>query len=235
MKKLPGLAPLIVFVCVLAALWVTNVAPISYLDAAHGGHSSGSSRPSSGQLGNQNGAPQARQETSGVPLFFEVLVYVLLGAILLVLLVLVLSARRGSRPAPRERLDEAPESGDAIEALTVPAQLVDNAERQLLALREGTPRNAIVACWRELERSCGATGFPRRAAETSAEFTGRVLARYRVVGPTIETFAELFREARFSVHGMTEDDRELAVTSLQRILADLSSDPARSAKVGGVA
>lgn len=33
MKKSPGFAPLVVFACVPAALWVPNVASINYLDA----------------------------------------------------------------------------------------------------------------------------------------------------------------------------------------------------------
>lgn len=230
MRQAARLAPLFFFACVLASLWVTNAAPISYLGEASGSTpGSGHRRPSAAQLGSQNGTASARRKTESIPFFFEVVIYVLLGAVLLALLVLLVNAVLSSRSEPPARLVEAAESSDAIEALTVPPLLVDSAERQLLALREGTPRNAIVECWRELEHSCGTTGFPRGPAETSAEFTRRMLARYQVDGSTIETLAELFREARFSVHHMTEGDREDAVTSLERILADLKANRSRSA------
>ncbi len=49
-----------------------------------------------------------------------------------------------------------------------------DAARQ--ALSGGAPRNAIVACWMQLEHDVGEAGWPRLMAETSAEYVERVVA-----------------------------------------------------------
>jgi len=54
------------------------------------------------------------------------------------------------------------------------AALTADAPVQLAALQEGTPRNAIVACWLRLEKAAGQAGVARHPAETSTEFTARV-------------------------------------------------------------
>ena len=94
-----------------------------------------------------------------------------------------------------------------------------DVEAQLAALAHGSPRNAIVACWLRLEDDVAAAGLPRHVAETSAEFTTRVLASYSLDPSAVIELAALYREARFSLHTMEQADRDRALVALaQRAL-----------------
>jgi hypothetical protein len=111
-------------------------------------------------------------------------------------------------------------------------QLALDLEAQLGALAEGDARNAIVACWLQLERDVAAAGLPRTPAETSAEFTERVLARAVVDTAAVVDLADSYREARFSRHELSDTDRDRAVDALRRIHSSLrirtsDTEPAR--------
>ena len=79
------------------------------------------------------------------------------------------------------------------------------------------PRNAIVQCWLRLEGDVAAAGLLRNSADTSAEFTERVLGRYSVDSEAIQELAALYREARFSQHSLDESARQLALDALDRL------------------
>jgi hypothetical protein len=85
------------------------------------------------------------------------------------------------------------------------------------ALAHGEPRNAIVACWLQLEDDVAAAGWPRHVAETSAEYTARVLAAAGLDRMAATTLADLYREARFSTHPLGEADRSRAAIALQAV------------------
>lgn len=87
-------------------------------------------------------------------------------------------------------------------------------EQRHRVLQEGDPRNGVVACWVALEDAAERGGLPREPAETSAEFTARVLRAWSVPPEVVRTLAELYREARFSRHPVTEAMREQAVAAL---------------------
>ena len=89
------------------------------------------------------------------------------------------------------------------------------------ALAEGEPRNGVVACWVALEQAVQRAGLHQDRAETAAELTARVLARYDVDATAITDLSEAYREARFSRHAVTEVQRERAVAALERIHTDL--------------
>lgn len=109
-----------------------------------------------------------------------------------------------------------------IEALpSLPEDLLETADARLGLLQEGSPRNAIVACWVDLEESATSAGLPRRPAETSAEFTVRVLRTWDVAPDAMGRLAELYREARHSRHQLTEQHRAEAVSRLEAIHDDL--------------
>jgi hypothetical protein len=92
-----------------------------------------------------------------------------------------------------------------------------------VALAGGSPRNAIVACWMQLERDAAAAGLPRDAAETSAEYVERVVAASSVDPAPIRELAALYREARFSRHELRDDHRVRALAALNRVEAVLRS------------
>lgn len=116
---------------------------------------------------------------------------------------------------------------DALDAL-VEATATDPARLRTA----GEPRNAVVACWVALEDGVARAGLERSPAETSVDLTTRVLARWQVDPQATATLAALYREARFSRHPVTEQERDQAVAALERINADLRAardrDPERA-------
>lgn len=121
----------------------------------------------------------------------------------------------------------------------VAAAVVDEAAAQRAELLAGAPRNAIVRCWLRLERDVAAAGLPRDPADTSAEFTERVLASFAVDPSTIRDLAALYREARFSRHPLDESARGAALDALDRLheslragRADLRDELADDATIG---
>lgn len=144
--------------------------------------------------------------------------WVLGGIVLALLLAVVVLAirvnRRRRRAAPPESAREAPDR----------ALLTDRrAARQARMLREGSPREAIIATWLDLERLVATAGVPRRPSETSSELVVRVLDDREVPAAALTDLAALFREARFSTHELTEALRERAAGDLDAVHAALGA------------
>lgn len=147
----------------------------------------------------------------------------------LCLWVLYLILRYAWRNAPRMRSRTV--SRRALEALpALPDELVETSDARLALLREGEPRNAIVACWVDLEDAASAAGLPRHPAETAAEYTIRVLHTWDIAPAALGGLAELYREARYSRHPITEVHRAKAVDRLTTVHEDLQrvADEARA-------
>ncbi|MEM8904838.1 MAG: DUF4129 domain-containing protein [Actinomycetota bacterium] len=104
--------------------------------------------------------------------------------------------------------------------------MVEDAAAQRAALAAGSPRNGIVRCWLRLEEEVVGAGIPRDPAETSAEFTERVLTRSAVEPEAIRDLAALYREARFSEHELGEPARLAALDALDRLHRTLAARPA---------
>ncbi|HEY0519376.1 MAG TPA: DUF4129 domain-containing protein [Ilumatobacteraceae bacterium] len=113
--------------------------------------------------------------------------------------------------------------GGGIAALPEVAQheLTVDVDAARDALATGAPRDAIVACWMQLERDAAAAGLTRAKAETSAEYVERVVALSSVDPIPIGELAALYREARFSRHDLTDDHRSRAYAALNRVAAAL--------------
>jgi hypothetical protein len=151
-------------------------------------------------------------------------------AMLSSLLWLVLAIRpRLRRSPPRDRSEEvAPlETTDAEVVDAVVSALTDDADAQLRALEEGSPRNGIVACWHHFELRAAAVGVAREPWETSAEFTMRLLDLVSPDGSAVARLAVRYREARFSDHPITEADRADAREALTAIQAGLRTGARR--------
>ena len=138
-----------------------------------------------------------------------------LTLLLAVVVVLAIRANRRRRhAAPPESAREAPDR----------ALLTDRrAARQARMLREGSPREAIIATWLDLERLVATAGVPRRPSETSSELVVRVLDDREVPAAALTDLAALFREARFSTHELTEALRERAAGDLDAVHAALGA------------
>lgn len=117
--------------------------------------------------------------------------------------------REGVGP-PREREDELAALLDA-----------SGEEVRYRALTQGDPRNAVVACWVALEEAVHRSGLEQDPSLTASELTGRVLSRWEVDPQAIRDLSAAYREARFSRHPITEEQRRAAVDALERIHDDL--------------
>ena len=154
-------------------------------------------------------------QTTGLAKVWWVLGGIALTLLLAVVVVLAIRVnRRRRRAAPPESAREAPDR----------ALLTDRrAARQARMLRKGSPREAIIATWLDLERLVATAGVPRRPSETSSELVVRVLDDREVPAAALTDLAALFREARFSTHELTEALRERAAGDLDAVHAALGA------------
>ena len=136
-------------------------------------------------------------------------------AILVWLAALVLREVR----ARRLREDERTAIGFTVldEPARVARQVAADAGEQETLLREGDPRNAIVAAWHHFEVQGERAGVARRASETSSEYGLRILDLAAADNGSVNRLAGLYREARFSDHPVTEEHRARALAALADI------------------
>lgn len=209
---------------VLLLLWVSSVRPVRILGEPRDPFDLPKARPlpppPPAPSGKGSAPPQRTIDfTTGseAPYWFGLLIKVL---VVLLIAVVVLALLRYVQALLRARAERARDT-DFDVLPQGPAAVVDDAEAQFAALGTGAPRNAIVACWLRLEDAVAEAGMPRRPSETSAELTARVLRHWSVDADVIADLADLYREARFSRHEMTEPSRTAAVEALRRLHADL--------------
>ncbi|MGC5583224.1 DUF4129 domain-containing protein [Ornithinimicrobium sp. W1679] len=163
------------------------------------------------QTGEEEGSQTPPPEGAERVIDLALLLYaaVILTGVLLILRALL---RRGRR----ER-DPVEEPDEELLALLD----ASGEEVRYRALTEGDPRNAVVACWVALEDAVDRSGLATDPSETAAELTARVLGRWQVDPSAITDLSEAYREARFSRHPVTEEQRRSAVEALRRIHEDL--------------
>lgn len=162
------------------------------------------------------------------PLLVVLVQVVLVAAALVLLVALVQLVRSLLRRRPHLERREEPDFAIPV----VPSELLDAARDRLRDLESGEPRNAIVAAWLGLESAAAATGLPRLAAETSSEYTQRVIRVWAVDSDRLSDLAALYREARFSVHALGESHRQRAIADLAVVIADLEHVAAEQAVEG---
>lgn len=165
--------------------------------------------------------PAARVTENPIEKILAVVVFAALMYLAVVVLHFWISVLR--RRTWGRRADE--QTFDVLPVVAEPGVVLDIDEHRRLLL-EGPARNAIVACWMQLEADAERAGLPREPAETSAEYTMRVVAAASMDPAPIADLAALFREARFSSHVMGDDDRERAQVALERVHAALMAVPA---------
>ncbi len=159
------------------------------------------------------------------PVLVALVQVILVLAALAVVLALVQLIRTLLRRRPHLELHEEPDFAIPL----VPGELLDAARARLQDLESGEPRNAIVAAWLGLETSAAATGLPRLPAETSTDYTERVIGVWPVDSERLGDLAALYREARFSVHELGETHRDRAINDLRVLIADLEQVATRQA------
>lgn len=103
------------------------------------------------------------------------------------------------------------------------ARLAEAVDAGLAQLDSGTATDAVVACWVALEAAAASAGVPRDPSETPAEFTVRVLGVGGISEPQLIRLGELYREARYSTHGSSEQARTEARAALLTLRDELAA------------
>jgi hypothetical protein len=110
-------------------------------------------------------------------------------------------------------------------------KLSDAVEAGLAAMESGTATDAVIACWVALEDAAASAGVARQPSETPSEFTIRVLAVGGISAPELTRLSALYREARYSSHGSSEEARAEARAALTRLRDELAAAKAAKAAV----
>ena len=93
----------------------------------------------------------------------------------------------------------------------------DAPEQRALLEEGGEPRNAIVACWHRFEQQASRAGVVRQPWQTTGEYVLGVLDLVGADRGAVNRLADLYREARFSDHPMSDDHRQAALEALDTI------------------
>ncbi|MEZ0381856.1 DUF4129 domain-containing protein [Mycobacterium sp. pW045] len=139
--------------------------------------------------------------------------------VLIAATLLVARARRATSAAPQ--IDAAPA---APQPLTAGETLARAAELGLtrIADRSREPREAIIACYAVMERHLAdVPGAAPREFDTPTEVLARAVENHALPADNASRLVELFTEARFSPHLMTEAHRAEAVAILRLVLDEL--------------
>ena len=129
---------------------------------------------------------------------------------------LVASVRDRRRPPPPDAVADLD-----LDALAV--AVASGSSARIDALSGGTPAEGVIAAWVHLEAALHEAGLPLTPSRTSTEVALDVLRRFRVDQQTLDTLADLYREARWSAHALTEDDRSRAEDAFRTLEADVRS------------
>lgn len=115
----------------------------------------------------------------------------------------------------RTVVDEVPDDDVARSAVGAAIGALDGAE---------DPRTAVIAAYRAMEGTFAAHGLARSATEAPREYLTRVLAVRGDGDGDATTLTNLFEEARFSTHPISERIRELALRTLRTLRGRLERD-----------
>jgi hypothetical protein len=160
--------------------------------------------------------------------FLVTLVGFVMKLVLVVVVIVVLVAigrALRDRWATREVDDEQQLAVDVL-----PEVLLEGAKEGEQLLARGTPGNAVIAAWVALEDAVRSAGLRDDDSRTSAELVTTVLRAYRVDRVPLDHLASLYREARFSRHPITEEQRASARECLVHVQADLRRTAAQLAQ-----
>jgi hypothetical protein len=219
--------------------WAASIGPDRVLSGGHVERVAPADRPSSSTPTADSKDPlqEARDQKRGEPpRWLGAIAFALEILTLVAVLFLVGRLLRRLRQAwlarTRRRWRRArPEEVD-FEVLGSAAQVTEvmsedaEEQRSLLAIG-GEPRNAIVECWNRFEQQAVRAGVDPRPWQTTAEF---VLAMLDLVGAdrgAVARLADLYREARFSDHPMTDVHRREALDALDVIHSSLRAGAMR--------
>jgi len=173
----------------------------------------------SGSAPTPSGPPSPRLlphgETPGwVLALWQAFVYLVIAAVVALVVVIIVRIMR------RVRLPHV-EPGEPDWERMKTERLAEAVDTGLARIDSGTATDAVIACWVALEQAAASAGVPRDPSETPAEFTVRVLGIGGISEPQLVRLGELYREARYSTHGSSEQARTEARAALLRLRDEL--------------
>lgn len=206
--------------------WLLLVALLSRVDAQLGIEASppDTGTPPSGPSAPPREPPEAPEPPEPSSNVFSLLAG---STVLLMMLVFVGAAIAGRRQ--RRRVSAVAATGDERPAATTdsgPDPLARAAEVGLAEAGDLSrePREAIIACYAAMERELeNSPDVVPRESDTPTEVLARAVEHHALRADSATDLVDLFEEARFSRHVMTEDHREAAVRVLRLVLAELRS------------
>ena len=136
----------------------------------------------------------------------------------------LVAARNRHRAVPVAPLTELGQDGEAPDVAS--ESLARAAEVGLAEVGDLSrePRKAIIACYAAMEGELSRVpGAMPEDFDTASEVLDRAVAHHALGPDSATQLVDLFDEARFSPHVMTEAHRDAAVRVLQRVLGELRS------------
>jgi hypothetical protein len=165
--------------------------------------------------------PEAPEPSSGI---FSLMAG---SMVLLMMVVFVGAAITGRRQRRRATTSTAPDGEYRPAATTsAPDPLARAAELGLAEAGDLSrePREAIIACYAAMERELeNSPEIGPRESDTPSEVLARAVEHHALRADSATELVDLFEEARFSPHVMTEEHREVAVRVLSLVLDELRS------------
>ena len=170
--------------------------------------------------------PQQQQpESDGRVLrYLQVTTVALVAMILVGTVATAVRQQRSNRPVAPD-----PTAVDPVLSAPGPAPLAVAAERGLAEVGDLSrgPREAIIACYAAMEEALASSpGAAPQDSDTPSEVLARAVGNRALRTGSATTLVEVFAEARFSRHVMTEDHRVVAERALRAVLDELRQ-PAR--------
>jgi hypothetical protein len=158
----------------------------------------------------EGGKSQSEMSSEHVyePEFAWIPVLVVLALVATGIVAYVLAARRRKHATKRD-----------VELAEHVAETLEDTLDDLRA--EPDPRRAVIAAWARLEQALGASGLPRRPAETPEEYVTRILGGLEVDPGLVHTMTGLYETAKFSHHEVDEGMRESAISAFVAIRDEL--------------
>ncbi|KUI03675.1 DUF4129 domain-containing protein [Mycobacterium sp. IS-3022] len=164
--------------------------------------------------------PSAEDDAAGPNVISYLIPPILILMALIVVSMAVASRRRTRPPVPTAVLD-------AVDEPARPAATTSLARAAEIGLAEigdlsREPREAIIACYAAMERELTRVpGAVPQACDTPTEVLARAVASGALRSDSATELVDLFEEARFSPHVMSESHRNAAVHVMNRVLAEL--------------
>jgi Domain of unknown function (DUF4129) len=151
----------------------------------------------------------------------------LAGSMVMLMMLVFVGAAIAGRRQRRSAVASLP-AGDEYRPVTAsgPDPLARAAEVGLAEAGDLSrePREAIIACYAAMERELeNSPEVVPRESDTPSEVLARAVEHHALHADSATELVELFEEARFSPHVMTEEHRQVAVRVLRLVLAELRS------------